>query len=240
MRSTFHPVKEAGTRVAMKPRQQTSKRQSGGRGRQGREADTRGTGIYRAPKPWLEREAAACVQASRARGDSFPATLLSAERSPAIPPADDLYGWLIGSWELEVTAYDDEGDVTHSTGEAHFAWVLEGRAIQDVFINPHRTERGPHSPRFANWYGTTLRIYDPSISAWRVNWFNPHDGIRAELIGRRRGHDIVQEGKFPDGTSIRWSFSEITKDSCLWRGERLERDGKTWKLQVEFRAKRVG
>ena len=48
-----------------------------------------------------------------------------------------------------------------------------------------------------------------SIQAWRVNWFNPNTtGIRAELIGRRRGNEIVQEGKFPDGTPIRWTFDE--------------------------------
>ena len=171
--------------------------------------------------------------------NSFLTILPAANRSPDISPADDLYGWLIGSWELDLVGYDDEDNVIKTTGEAHFSWVLEGGAIQDVFINPGRTDRSSESPQFANWYGTTLRIFDPSIGAWRVNWFNPHDGIRAELIGRRRGKDVVQEGHFPDGTSIRWSFSEITADSCRWRGERLEPDGKTWKLQVEFRARRM-
>src|SRR5215216_1387814 len=141
--------------------------------------------------------------------DPMHATLAAPDRSHEIPESADAYGWLIGSWELDVTGYDDEGNVTHSTGEAHFAWVLEGRAVQDLFINPRRSDRGPDSPKFANWYGTTIRIYDPSIRAWRVNWFNPHDGVRAELIGRRLGKEVVQEGKFPDGTTIRWTFSDI-------------------------------
>ena len=166
------------------------------------------------------------------------ATLAASGRSHEISESADAYGWLIGSWELDVVGYDDEGNVTRSIGEAHFAWVLEGRAVQDVFINPRRSDRGPTSAKFANWYGTTIRIYDPSIQAWRVNWFNPHDGIRAELIGRRRGKDIVQEGKFPDGTAIRWTFSDITENSYRWRGERLEPDG-AWRLQVEFRATRM-
>ena len=167
-------------------------------------------------------------------------TALAADgRSPDVPEAMDLYGWLVGSWELVVVGYDDAGNVIHTTGEAHFAWVLEGRAVQDVFINPLRSDRGPGSPQFANWFGTTLRIYDPSIQAWRVNWFNPHDGIRAEQIGRRRGNQIVQEGYFPDGTPIRWTFSEITEDSFRWRGERLEADAKAWRLQVDFRARRL-
>jgi hypothetical protein len=165
--------------------------------------------------------------------------LAARHRSPDIPEEMDLYGWLIGSWDLDVVGYDDAGAVIRSTGEAHFAWVLEGRAVQDVFINPRRSDRGPSSAKFANWFGTTIRIYDPSIQAWRVHWFNPHDGIRAEQIGRRRGNQIVQEGTFPDGTPNRWTFSEITEDSFRWRGERLEPDGKTWRLQVDFRAKRV-
>jgi hypothetical protein len=159
--------------------------------------------------------------------------------SPDVRPKDDLYGFLVGSWELDVVAYPDVGDATHTIGEAHCARVLDGRAIQDVFVNPERSDRTPDSPKFGNWYGTTFRYFDPTISAWRVFWFNPDDGVRAELVGRRHGNAIVQEGHFPDGTPIRWTFSEITSDSCLWRGERLEPDGKTWRLQVEFRARRV-
>ena len=166
-------------------------------------------------------------------------TLAASGRSLDIPEEMDLYGWLVGSWELDVVAYDDDGKVIHSSGEAHCAWVLEGRAVQDVFINPRRSKRGPDSPKFADWFGTTIRIYDPSIQAWRVNWSNPHDGIRAELIGRRRGKEIVQDGKFPDATPIRWTFSQITDDSFHWRGERRESDGKTWRLQVEFSGKRM-
>jgi hypothetical protein len=93
-------------------------------------------------------------------------TVLSASgRSPKIPEEMDLYGWLIGSWELDVVGYDDEDNVIHTTGEAHFDWVLGGRAMQDVFINPRLSDRGPDSPKFANWFGTTIRIYDPAIQA---------------------------------------------------------------------------
>jgi hypothetical protein len=170
--------------------------------------------------------------------DPFLEVLTPTNRSPDIDPEHDLYGFLIGSWELDLVAHP-AGNVTQSAGEAHFAWVLDGRAIQDVFINPKRSDRTPDSPKFGNWYGTTFRYFDPAIRAWRVFWFNPDDGVRAELVGRRRGNDVVQEGQFPDGTPIRWTFSEITPDSCRWRGERLEPDGKAWRLQVEFRARRV-
>jgi hypothetical protein len=171
--------------------------------------------------------------------DPFVEILAPTSSPPVTSPEDDLYGFLIGSWELDIVAYPDDGNATYSTGEAHVARVLDGRAVQDVFINPQRSERSPDSPKFGNWYGTTFRYLDPMIRAWRVFWFNPDDGVRAELVGSRRGNEIVQEGHFPDGTPIRWTFSEITPDSCQWRGERLEPDGKTWRLQVEFRARRV-
>jgi hypothetical protein len=178
------------------------------------------------------------VQARASEQSAFLEILPASGRSPSVPETDDVYGWLVGSWELDVVAHDDAGNVTETSGEAHFAWVLEGRAIQDVFINPRRADRGPSSPSFGNWYGTTFRFYDPTIDAWRAHWFNPHDGVRAELIARRRGDEVVQEGTFPDGTRIRWTYSEITADSCRWRGERLAPDGKSWRLQVEFRARR--
>jgi hypothetical protein len=34
-------------------------------------------------------------------------------------------------------------------------------------------------------------------------------------------------------------FTEITPDSFRWTGEALNPDGKTWRLEGEFRARRV-
>jgi len=171
--------------------------------------------------------------------NAFLEILPATGRAADLSEEDDLYGFLIGSWDLDVTAYPDDGDAIRTKGEAHVARVLEGRAVQDLFINPRRSDRNADSSSFGNWFGTTFRFYDPTIHAWRANWFNPLDGFRAELVARRRGNDIVQEGTFPDGTKIRWTYSEITDDSCHWRGERLESDGKTWHLQIEFRTHRI-
>ncbi|WP_287284923.1 hypothetical protein [Mesorhizobium sp.] len=49
-----------------------------------------------------------------------------------------LYGWLIGSWEMDTIRHLDDGTTEESTGEIHFGWVLEGRAIQDIWIRPRR------------------------------------------------------------------------------------------------------
>lgn len=165
--------------------------------------------------------------------------LTAAGRSPEIPESADVYGWLIGSWELDVCHYVIDMTARRMKGEAHFGRVLEGRAVQDVWIMPRRSERTAEVDKAANMYGTTLRVWDPSIQAWRVTWINPVTGRRDELIGRWSGKDIVQVGTHADGTPIRWIFTEITPDSFRWIGEALQRDGKTWTLEGEFRAKRM-
>ena len=172
--------------------------------------------------------------------DSLLEVLSPSGRSPEIPESLDVYGWLIGSWELDVYHYKAV-DVTASRikGEVHFGWVLEGRAVQDVWIMPRRSERITELDKSNNMYGTTLRVWDPAIQAWRITWINPVTGHREEQIGRRCGKDIVQVGARPDGTPTRWMFTEITPDSFRWTGESLQPDGKNWKLEGEFRAKRM-
>jgi hypothetical protein len=169
----------------------------------------------------------------------FHAAMMAAGRSSEIPESADAYGWLIGSWDLEVCDYRLGDPPRRSLGEVHFAWTLEGRAVQDVWIVPQRSERSGDLSGVTNLYGVTLRVWDASIQAWRVTWINPVTGMRDELIGRWSGKDVVQVGRHPDGTPIRWIFSEITADSFHWTGEALQADGWTWKMEGEFRAKRM-
>jgi hypothetical protein len=169
----------------------------------------------------------------------FPPALLATGRSPEIPEAADVYGWLVGSWELDVRHYGVDVSALGIKGEVQFEWALEGRAVQDVWIMPRRSARTSELAKANNMYGTTLRVWDGTIQAWRVTWINPVTGARAELIGRWSGNDVVQVGTHADGTPIRWIFSEITPDSFRWTGEALNPDGKTWRLEGEFRAKRV-
>lgn len=161
-------------------------------------------------------------------------------RSPEIPEAEDAYGWLVGSWELDVLHYKAR-DVRSQNikGEAHFEWALEGRAIQDVWIMPRVGERQPETDRINNMYGTTLRVWDPAIQAWRVRWVNPVSGHEERQTGRRVGNEIVQVGARLDGTPTRWRFTELATDSFHWIGESLDANGKTWKLEGEFRARRI-
>jgi len=171
---------------------------------------------------------------------NFHALLTAPGRSPEIPREADAYGWLVGSWELECLRYagvDLSGRPL--AGEAHFGWVLEGRAVQDVWIMPRVADRTDGLGKNMNMYGTTLRVWDSSIQAWRITWSNPAGNHFEEQIGRRSGKDVVQIGTRADGTPTRWSFTEITSDSFHWLGEALQPDGRTWRLEGEFLATRM-
>lgn len=161
-------------------------------------------------------------------------------RSPEIPEEHDAYGWLVGSWDLDVRTYWAE-DVSSRRlqAEAHFAWALEGRAMQDVWIMPRIGQRPPNlDPKF-NMYGTTLRVWDSTLKAWRITWSNPAGQHFEQQVGRRHGSEIVQLGTRPDGTTTRWRFTEIAADSFRWLGESLQPDGRSWMLEGEFRAHRA-
>ena len=188
---------------------------------------------------WLIVAAGALMSETNHAG-SFTEALVAQGPVPAQAARMTLYTPLLGSWEMDVVDYEDGGTRRGSKGEWHFAWVLEGRAIQDVFIVPARWARRPAQPATGNRYGTTLRVYDPKLEAWRVTWINPVSGVSHTLLGRQRGEDIVQEGRDTDGSLVRWSFSEITPRSFRWRGELSGDEGKTWRLAAEFRGRRIG
>ena len=137
-----------------------------------------------------------------------------------------LYGQFMGDWTFDAVVNKDDGTQHRGQGEIHFAWVLDGRAIQDVWILP------------GIFYGSTLRVYDPGIDAWHIHWSDPLKQLYTRQIGRAQGADIVQLGQ-ADGVHIRWRFTDIAPDAFRWRGERSVDGGATWFLQADVRARRV-
>jgi hypothetical protein len=165
---------------------------------------------------------------------------------PAADQADKmgLYGFLVGSWVTEIVAHEEGGARHTNRGEIHAGWVLEGRAVQDVWMIPPRSERRPGAPLpqlpvTGAWYGTTLRVYDPRIDAWHISWTDPARQFFCRQIGRARGEDIVQEGKLEGGPVLRWSFTKIEPQSFHWLGEISHDGGASWRLQVEVLARRA-
>ena len=107
---------------------------------------------------------------------SFAQVLHANGPDPARATELALYAWLVGQWELEVTTILEDETTHRGSGEIHAGWVLQGRAIQDVWMIPRLRDRRPGigpMPGAGNWYGTTLRIYDPDVDAWRILWSDP-------------------------------------------------------------------
>ena len=152
-----------------------------------------------------------------------------------------LYSWIVGRWDMDVTTILEDGTTHRGRGEIHAGWVLQGRAIQDVWMIPRLRDRQPGSeplPGAGNWYGTTLRIYDRELDAWRIMWSDPATNFFTQQIGRAQGRDIVQTGPDPRGGTMRWVFSEIEPDSFRWTGERAP-DDRSWRREVEIHARRA-
>jgi hypothetical protein len=161
------------------------------------------------------------------------------QRAPELAEGDDIFGWMIGSWEMDAVLYDANQQTRRSKGEVHASWVLEGRAIQDLFIFPRRADRRSGVRADGDRYGTTIRTYDRKLRAWRVHFINPAaQETSAQLIARRNGNNIEMEGALSDGTPVRWRYQEITPDSFHYLAERLQSDGKSWQLYLELFGRR--
>ena len=150
-----------------------------------------------------------------------------------------LYGQFVGSWRLDIDHHVLGEPHRRAEGEWHFDWVLEGKAIQDVWIFPARWLRD--NGRAAEpWhrYGSTFRWYDPAIDAWHITYFDPIGAYARRQIGRAVGADIVQVDEDYDSLLRRWSFVDITDRSFRWIGEASWDRGTSWTLEMEMRAQR--
>ncbi len=167
----------------------------------------------------------------------FAGALISGGPSDELQAARDL-DWLIGGWKAEVTDFDEDGRQRKGSGEWWFAWVLEGRALQDVWIAPARRDRvSPHPEKaIHNRYGTTIRHFVEQNGVWRIAWFNPVSGAVNHLSGAREANRMVLIGE-EEGTPIRWSFHDITPQSFTWLGESQQRNGE-WVRQAVFEVSR--
>lgn len=164
--------------------------------------------------------------------------LASPERSPELPAEDDIFGWMIGNWEVDAILHDKNGQ-TQVKGEVHASWVLEGRAIQDLFIYPRRADRHSGRPATGDRYATTIKTYEPRLRTWRATFINPaSQDTSAQLTARLVGNNIEMEGNLSDGTPIRWRYQGITPTSFHYMAEKLPSNGKSWQLYLELFGKR--
>ncbi len=165
--------------------------------------------------------------------------LQAEEPAHNLKPGIMLYGQFVGSWEGEAVIYES-GSIKHKAPmEVHFDWVLEGKAIQDIWIAPSRSKQySPESLKIINLYGTTIRVYDSERDLWEVIWINPATQNITKLTGREVGDNIVNEHESEDGIIDQWIYSKITDTSFNWTAQKSDDNGKTWDTMQEFFLKR--
>ena len=138
----------------------------------------------------------------------------------------------IGTWDCDFGFHLEDGSVRHVPGELEFGWVLDGRAIQDLWITYPGAGGGERG------IGTTIRFYDDSARTWRVVFVGPQHRAVLTMQGGAEGDRIVLRGRDPDGSRLRWSFNDIAQDSFTWRGEKSRDGGRTWRLEEEHHMRR--
>jgi hypothetical protein len=164
--------------------------------------------------------------------------LHNAEPNQPLAHKLDLYGRFIGSWRLDIEHHPPGGAHRRAEGEWHFGWVLDGKAVQDVWIFPARRLRGKLAEPWYR-YGSTFRWYDPAIDAWHITYIEPGFSVELRQIGRAQGADIVQIGEDARGLMRRWRFVEIIDRSFRWIGDISYDKGATWTLEMEMRGERA-
>jgi hypothetical protein len=160
------------------------------------------------------------------------ATLAASRPHPSLGSDAQAFDRFVGTWDADFSFHLDDGRITHKKGEILFGWVMDGHAIQDLWIGYPTAE---HRERTM---GTTLRFFDKAHNQWRIVFVNPETSYVVTTQGSLEGDRIVLRGVDTDGLPIRWTFSEMKPDSFHWQGEKSHDGGKSWKLEEDHHMKR--
>lgn len=159
--------------------------------------------------------------------DAMISVLGAASPNPSLGDEARTFDQFVGAWDADFGFPQSNGTTTHKKGELFFGWVLDGRAIQDLWIGY------PSGPGKERTIGTTVRFFDTSTKQWRITFVGPQYNSLVTARGGREGDRIVFRGVDKDGIPFRWTFRDITADSFHWTGETSHDGGETWKLEED-------
>lgn len=154
---------------------------------------------------------------------------------PRIVPGEDpqarLFDRFAGAWDVAYCNISDDGSRENTHGQLLAGWVLEGRALQDIWIE-FPTAGGDR------FMGTTVRFYDDQRKTWRVTWVSAVQQAVTVLEGGEQNGRIVLHTRGPRGL-VRWSFIDISDHDFRWRGELSTDGGTTWRVREDHHMQRV-
>lgn len=170
--------------------------------------------------------------------NEFAKALISTSPADELKNKMNLFGQFVGEWDFEWAWFGDGNgvDAAKVKGEWLFSWILDGTAVQDVWICPSREERLKNSYSYTE-YGTSIRFYNPENDEWDITYGNIHSVTNLKVIQKSENTITLEARHIPDH-GMRWVFSEITENSFLWQNTRSDDGGATWRVQGEMRVKR--
>jgi hypothetical protein len=155
------------------------------------------------------------------------AELAASRPHPSLGDQAKVFDRLVGTWDADFAFPHEDGTVTHKKGEILFGWVMDGHAIQDLWIGY------PTGSAKERTIGTTIRFFDTEKKQWRIVYVGPQNNYVVTTQGGVEGDRIVLRGVDSDGMPIRWTFSEITPNSFHWQGAKSHDGGTTWTIEED-------
>lgn len=179
----------------------------------------------------VSRGTAATGQAGHESGADLISELQAQGPHPSLGGGARSLARLVGNWSIAYSFHRKDGTVKHQTGSYFAAWVMDGRAIQDVWtVDPHdgRTDREIY---------TTLHYLNPKSGTWYATFIDPEHASVARFTGKvgQDGRIVILThdlGDKADQTN-RWSFIPSSANSLTFRDEQSSGDGKAWRLLEE-------
>jgi hypothetical protein len=163
------------------------------------------------------------------------AALEATSPNPSLGDQAQVLSRLVGTWDVEYTDFAKDGKSIQRTGEFIVSWVMDGRAVQDLWIVD------PSGKRKDREVYTTLHYFDAKSRTWHATFVDPEHGSIARFTGGPEGSDrfVIETADLGNPTN-RWSFNDIRPDSFVYRDEASSDGGKSWRLQSEYKMKRRG
>lgn len=159
----------------------------------------------------------------------FEKALLSDDKSPVIPSENDWYAPLLGDWNFDYS----EPTGRKLKGEWFFRRVLEGTAIEDIFICPSRDTK-ELNPQPDGEYGVAVRMYNQARRCYDMTYICTKYTKRLEV---RKEQGMIACTVL-DNPREKWMFVEVTETTFHWQNVSVLEDG-TRHLNCEVFASRI-
>jgi hypothetical protein len=107
----------------------------------------------------------------------------SANPNPSLGKEAQTFDRLVGSWDADFSFPQADGTVRHKKGELHFGWVMDGHAVQDLWIGYPTGEQKERT------IGTTFRFFDTKLKQWRIVFINPQYNY---VVNTQGGREVIE------------------------------------------------